>query len=401
MSVNSSFRLAVVVSHPIQYYAPWFARLARLPGIILHVFYLWDFGIKQHCDEKFGVPILWDIPLLEGYASSFVPNLASDPGTHHFFGLDNPRLVSLLCRWKPDAVLLFGYTSLSHLRILLDPRLWRVPIVFRGDSHDLARSRGWKSFCGFIIRTLLFRRFSAALAVGSANADYLVHHGLRNKVLLAPHCVDNSRFQRVASEAEDSALAWRAQMGIPADAPIILFAGKLESKKRPVDLLEAFVQLSHPSAFLVFFGAGPLETTLRTRAASLPNARVIFEGFQNQRSMPRTYAIGDLFVLPSFGNGETWGLAVNEAMNMARPVIVSNHVGCAADLVLPERTGWIFPAGDVLALQRCLAHALSDPIRLRRMGLTAREHIAKYSYAAATHGLLKSLVRVGSLNINK
>ncbi len=388
-------RLAVVVSHPIQYYAPWFARLAELQGLVIHVFHLWDFGVVEQRDETFGVSIRWDLPLLNGYGSSFLPNRAADPGPHHFRGFDNPGLVPALRRWNPDAVLVFGYASLSHLRLLLDPRLWRVPLLFRGDSHDLARARGWREGLSSALRWLLFRRFAAALAVGQANGSYLARHGLGRRMVLAPHCVDNARFQAAAQAAEGEALRWRDQLGIGRDQLVVLFAGKFEPKKRPLDLLEAFVSLEHPSAVLVFVGAGPLEGELRERAASLPPGRVIVQGFQNQQAMPRTYALGDLLVLPSFGNGETWGLAVNEAMNLARPVVVSDHVGCAADLVLPGRTGWVFPAGDRLALRRCLEEALMDPARLRRMGRAAQEHVAGFSYDAATAGLLQALARLG------
>lgn len=390
-------RLAVVVSHPIQYYAPWFVQLARQPELVLHVFHLWDFGVVEQRDVSFGVAIRWDLPLLEGYASSFIPNRAADPGPHHFRGLDNPGLVAALQRWRPDAVLLFGYASLSHLRVLLSPRLWPVPLLFRGDSHDLARGRRWWDGCASLLRSLLFQRFAAALAVGQANRAYLCRHGLGRRVVMAPHCVDQARFHAAAAAAEREARAWRHRLGIAAHAPVVLFAGKFEPKKRPLDLLEAFAALCHPSAVLVFVGAGPLEPALRQRAAELPPGRVVLQGFQNQQAMPRTYALGDLLVLPSCGHGETWGLAVNEAMAMARPVIVSDHVGCAADLVLPGRTGWVFPAGDRSALTGCLAEALADPERLRKMGRAAQQHGAGFSYEAATAGLLQALEQVAGL----
>jgi glycosyltransferase involved in cell wall biosynthesis len=390
-------RLAVVVSHPIQYYAPWFATLSQLPNLVLHVFHLWDFGVVEQRDAAFGLPIRWDLPLLQGYESSFVPNRSADPGTHHLKGLNNPGLVAALRRWRPDAVLVFGYASLSHLRLLIDPRLWGVPLLFRGDSHDLARGGGWREGCSAIVRSLLFRRFAMALAVGQANAAYLARHGMGDRLAMAPHCVDNSRFRSAAAVAEAEALQWRERLGIPSAAPVVLFAGKFEAKKRPLDLLEAFAAMHHPTAVLVLVGAGRLEPELRRRAEQLPVGRVIVQGFQNQRAMPRTYALGDVLVLPSFGNGETWGLAVNEAMNLARPVIVSDHVGCAADLVLPGRTGWVFPAGDRDALRRCLDEALADSDRLGRMGREAQQHVASFSYEAATGGLLQALRRLGRL----
>jgi len=81
-------------------------------------------------------------------------------------------------------------------------------------------------------------------------------------------------------------------------------------------------------------------------------------------------------------------------MNLSRPVIVSSHVGCGPDLVIPGKTGWIFPAGDVGALRSALAEALSDPARLKAMGKAARAQIDHYSYAQATEGLLQALAAV-------
>jgi glycosyltransferase involved in cell wall biosynthesis len=95
--------------------------------------------------------------------------------------------------------------------------------------------------------------------------------------------------------------------------------------------------------------------------------------------------------LPSYGSGETWGLCINEAMNMARPVIVSSHVGCGPDLVVPGETGWVYPAGDVASLNAALSEALSDLSRLKAMGLAAQAKVSHFSYAEATAGLSKAL----------
>lgn len=390
-----STRLAVVVSHPIQYYAPWFAELHRTPGLALMVFHLWDFGVEMRLDRGFGQPLQWDLPLLEGYPSCLVPNRSRDPGTHHPGGLDNPQLVSRILSWRPDAILLFGYSYLSHLRLLLDPRLLRVPILLRGDSHDLARSSSLRSSLAGMVRRLLFRRFAGALAVGQANAAYLRASGLAPaRIHLAPHAVDNARFQADAEQVAQQALLRRSALGIAAQAPVVLFCGKFEPKKRPLDLLEAFLALNHPEAVLLYVGAGPLDDQLRARVSQAPAGRVHLLGFINQAAMPALYAMAELLVLPSVGNGETWGLCVNEAMNLACAVIVSSHVGCGPDLVLPGRTGWIVPAGDQRALQACLAEAIADPVHLRAMGRAAREHIQGFSYAHATAGLLRALAQI-------
>ncbi len=415
-NADHPWRLAVVLSHPTQYYSPWFRHLADRWGLDLKVFYLWDFGVRETVDRTFGTRFTWDIPLLEGYQYEFLPNRSADPGTHHFRGLDNPTVVGAIAGWEPDAVLVFGYNYATHLRLIFSRRLRRVPFLFRGDSHDLHRTASWKQGVGKVVRLLVFRRFSAFLAVGEANARYFRNNGVsEDKIERAPHCVDNERFLAAAPSAARAAGGWKRELGIPDDATVILFAGKFERKKRPLDLLRAFMelreQLSDTSGqtsgaptsdlrsllpILLFVGSGPLESELRDQAGAEIGRGVFFAPFQNQTEMPKVYATGDVMVLPSYGGGETWGLAVNEAMNLARPVIVSTHVGCAQDLVIEGETGWVFPAGDISALRDLLKTAIASPECLREMGKAARIHVAGYSYGAATAGLLRALGAVGA-----
>ena len=391
-SVNP-IRLAIVAGHPVQYVAPWFTQLAREEGICLKVFYLWDFGVAEARDPGFGISVQWDIPMLEGYDHMFVANRSPDPGNHHFLGYDNPSLAGELMAWRPDAVLLMNYAFLTYCRLLLDPRFWRIPFLFRGDSHDLARSRGPRLWLGRLLRRLIFARFQAFLVVGKANGAYYRASGVpRRKLFAAPHAVDNDRFLAAAAAARTQAGDLRQQLALAGDQVVVLFVGKFQAIKRPLDLLEAFARLPADllaCAALVYVGDGHLIEPLRARIAHLGLRNVHFLPFQNQSAMPSIYALGDVMVLPS--QSETWGLVVNEAMNLECPVIVTDHVGCGPDLVIPGRTGWIYPTGDVEALSRSLGEALEDPERLRAMGVAARQLVATYSFAGVSAGLRQAL----------
>jgi glycosyltransferase involved in cell wall biosynthesis len=132
-----------------------------------------------------------------------------------------------------------------------------------------------------------------------------------------------------------------------------------------------------------------MEEELRGRAEE--NAHVHFLGFQNQSRMPVVYRLGDVFVLPSRGPGETWGLAVNEAMACGRPVVVTDRVGCAPDLVEPE-AGFVVPADDVRALRRCLNTLADDEALRRRMGRTAQDRIENWSIRRAARRMERAVV---------
>jgi len=291
-------------------------------------------------------------------------------------------------RFSPDAVLLIGYRYDSLFRFVAK---WsgRVPLLFRGDSHRLAQTPGdaWRRVKRHLLK-LWFRRFSAILYVGQANRGYFEMHGVRpEKLFFSPHAVDNDRFQSGGQEMMADARRWREELGIPPQHRVVLFAGKFEENKRPLDLLAAFKAGRFRDATLLFVGDGRLEKELRETAGDTANIR--FAPFQNQSLMPRAYAAADLCVLPSLS--ETWGLAVNEAMAVGRAVVVSNHVGCAADLVRPMENGLVFNAGDVGSLTAALREALSDDERLARWGEASRGIVADYSYDAATSGLLRAL----------
>ncbi|MCC6415183.1 MAG: glycosyltransferase family 4 protein, partial [Opitutaceae bacterium] len=304
-------RLAVVVSHPIQYYAPWFRRIANEASLTLRVFYLSDHGVAARPDAQFTRSFAWDTDLLSGYDHCFVPNHAARPDVTRFSGLRNPDLRKHLRVFNPHAILLFGYAYRPHLDLLIRPL---APILFRGDSHLLGDSppRGLKRL---ILRTL-YARCAAFLPVGLANADYFRHYGVpETKLFLAPHGVDATHF-RPTAERQTEADQLRQSLGIPPAAPVALCAGKLIPKKRPDLLLSAFMRSNVNEAHLIFSGDGELLPELRRRAANRTD--VHFLPFANQSAMPTRYLLGDVFVLPSEGRHETWGLAVNEAMHMGR-----------------------------------------------------------------------------------
>lgn len=383
-------RIAIVTTHPVQYYAPWFRHIAARSEIELKVFYLWNPKTTTLHDPGFGRDVQWDIPLLDGYTHEFVSNISSHPGSARFSGIDNPQLLHRLNSFGPDAALLIGYRYKSMLRLIFS-RGRKFSIMLRGDSHRLGKveSGKWKVEIRKWGISRIFTRFSALLYVGRANYEYFRQHGVSEKKLFfAPHAVDNERFW-LTEDTTAAGRAWRRELGIAEDNLLLMFAGKFEEKKCPFDLLQAFQRLQVPHTALLFVGSGKLESPLREKAAGTSN--VFFAPFQNQSLMPRTYAAADLFVLPSYGSEETWGLAINEALCAAKPVIVSSHVGCGPDLVKAGKNGWIFKAGDVDQLRDVLREALSDRDRLIRWGEAGRQIVSEYNYARATEGLCKAL----------
>lgn len=384
-------RLAVIQSHPTQYYSPWFRHVQAHGGIDLRVFYLWEFGVTRQKDRQFGTAFQWDVDLLSGYGSEFVPNVAPDPGTHHFGGLDNPVLTGRLAAWRPDALLLFGYKWKSHLRAIFWARRNRVPLLFRGDSHFIGR--GKPPVIKRWALALLYGRFRAFLPVGAANREYFISLGVpAERLFFAPHAVDDSLFNPQRPDHVAATEALRRDLALSGDRKVILFAGKFVPAKQPRELLQAFIALQDAGATLLFVGDGPLKQELKALAAENPSTDVRFLPFANQSEMPARYLLADLFVLPSRGLYETWGLAVNEAMHMGVPALVSERVGCQRDLIEDGVTGWVFEATSEEKLRRTLKRSLAalraEPTRWTA---AAQQRIKAYTFARTTAGLLVAL----------
>ena len=364
---RSLTRLAVVASHPIQYVAPLYQRLARRDDLVLKVFYTWHAGEAPVTDRGFGKLIAWDIPLTEGYDCERVPNTAVDPGAHHFLGLCNPTLIDRVAAWRPDAVVINGWAWLSHLQAIRAFHRRGIRTFFRGDSHLLD---GTTAGPRWLLKQALLRRVyswpTGFLVVGSANRAYYERFGVMpGRLHRCPHSIDVSRFAEPADVFEREAAEWRTQLGITPTRTVLLFAGKFERKKRPVELMRTVLERTNPDILLILVGNGELQGEIDAIAAREPTRfRVI--PFQNQSRMPVVHRMGDLFVLPS-AFGETWGLAANEALACGRPVVVSDRVGCATE-VADHGCVRVFPWNDLAALGKIvgdLAKTRNDLLAMR------------------------------------
>ncbi len=374
-------RLAIITTHPIQYNAPLFKLLTERNQITIKVFYTWGkTALENKYDPGFAKMIDWDIPLLEGYDYEFLENTAEDKGSHHFRGIRNPDIIKRIDNFGPDAVLVYGWSFNSHLKALRHYHK-NKPVIFRGDSTLLDKSSFIKNRIRLFFLKWVYRFVDYALYVGSNNFDYFEKLGLKNNQLLwAPHAIDNRRFSENAELYQEKAVAFRKSLGITGERMIFLFAGKLEEKKDPGILLKAFEKSGlSDRADLVIVGNGKLEHELKSSFDH--HQSIHFIDFINQSEMPVIYRMSDVFVLPSSGPSETWGLSVNEAMASGRPVIVSDKCGSAIDLVSAGTNGYIFKAGDLEDLKvKLQIMAKKNKDELIEMGRNSGAKILEYSY---------------------
>jgi glycosyltransferase involved in cell wall biosynthesis len=199
-----------------------------------------------------------------------------------------------------------------------------------------------------------------------------------NQLVHAPHVVDVDRFATWNNEDALKLDAWKTELGIHPNDFVILFAGKFEPKKNPNFIISLAKQLKSDRFKFVMVGNGVMESEIN-EAAKL-DKRIIVLPFQNQSMMPMTYRLGDVFVLPSVGPGETWGLAMNEALARGIPVFGSKKCGGSIDL-LDDSCGLIFEPNDINAVVQLLNALSSDIDRLNEMKENAAKRAQEFHYS--------------------
>jgi glycosyltransferase involved in cell wall biosynthesis len=376
-------RVAYLVTHPIQYQAPLLRRLSEEPSIDLTVFFCSNFSVSTFRDPEFGARIAWDVPLLEGYKYEFLPAWGETDRVS-FWRPWNHGLARRLRDGRFDILWIHGYRRWFHLASMVAARLMGKTVMLRDEATLISSHYGplkkaaKRTFFG-VLETLC----SGFLAIGTLNKNYYLYFGVNeDRIFSVPYAVHNEYFLTAAESAEHNREELRTALGLEEGRPIILYASKLVSRKRPDDLLEAYVGLSPdsraPAPYLIFIGEGESRPGLERRAAALGWDSIRFLGFKNQTELPRYYDLCDIFVLPS--DREPWGLVINEVMNAGRAVVVSDRVGCAPDLVAHGQTGYIYQAGNVGALTDALRRIIEDPELCRSMGRNGLKRIRSWGF---------------------
>lgn len=389
------FRVGLLATHPIQYYTPWYRALARL--VDLEVFYCHRQSGVDQARSEFGVAFEWDVPLLDGYRSSFLTNQARRPNVSSFDGCNTPEINAIIHNNRFDAFIVIGWGVRSFWQAIVACWQTNTPLLVRGDSHlETPRSR-LKQLVKEVAYRRFIPRFDAYLIVGERTRRYYRYYGADEaRMFFAPHAVDNQYFSARSDALRPGRTELRAAWNLPADASVFLFAGKLVPRKRPLDFLLAIEAAArrHPNIYGLIVGDGELRAQLQILAVER-GIPVRFAGFLNQSEMPRAYCAADALVICSDAR-ETWGLVVNEAMACGIPAIGSDAIGCAPDLILPGHTGEQYPVANHIALARILADLASNNARLTAMGRRARRHIQRYSVELAATGATAAIYAVST-----
>lgn len=379
-------KLAIFATHPVQYLVPIWRGLASISGLDVTVFYFSDHNIRGTVDPGFGVPVAWDMPLLKGYESIFI---SRDADLSHPHSVRIPDAVSLLRKGNYDCILIQGYTHWFEWQLIRAAKRLGIKIIIRGEFADF----GKKSFFKRIVRDLYLRWFYSHVEkfcyIGEVAKKHLLRHGISSeKLFFSPYSVDTALFesQKIIFDRVNS----RTKLGLNDNHFVFLFSGKLIQRKEPLLLIEAISKIQQKdNVALIIVGDGQLRESVIKMGVSVLGNRFLFQGFVNQSQIGEFFSAADAFVLPS--NYETWGLVVNEAMQFGLPTIVSDYVGCWADLVIEGKTGFVFPNKNINELTKVMDWLIGNRDQAAKMGISAKHHIMAYSTDASVKGITEAI----------
>ena len=372
-------RLCYLVSHPIQYQAPLLRRIADDPEIELTVLFETLVTAASYHDQGFGRDVAWDVPLTEGYTHQAVS------------GIDEVRARLA----ETDVLWAHGWDSHLRRKALALAARMDVPVLMRGENTLAAMpdGAGLRGMAKRHYLKVIFKHCAGFLCIGSQNRRYYEAHGVgEDRLFSMPYAVDNDFFTERGQAASSRREDFRRELNLQPERPVVLFAGKLQRRKHPMALLQAWRSLDAQAAghpYLLFVGDGEERAALEASIGDDEGVKLL--GFRNQTELPAFYDLADVFVLPS--EREPWGLGVNEAMACGTAVIASDQCGCAADLV-DDSCGAVVPVGDSQALTDALQTLMGDAERLAAMGEAARMRIASCSFNEDIAGLKAAIKAV-------
>lgn len=395
-----SVRLAIVVSHPINYFVSWYRATHSSTNVDLRVFYCCDWGVQRYKDPEFGMDVEWDTPLLDGYAHEFLP-IARRPKRLDFWETDNPLVGQALDRFSPDVVLVHGYARRTNWRATAWARRRQVPVMVYSDAGG---SPTQPSFLKRLVKDQILRRFyrsvDGALYVGDNNVAYYRRWGIPDDRLFPGTLpVDTDTLRATAPGRDQARKTICERWGIPADAFIVLFVGKYVGRKRPLDLVKAAAALARAGlpVWAVLVGEGAERAAMEAFCRENAVTNVVLTGFVNQSAIAEYYAASDALAVVS--SHDQHPLVVTEAMSFGHPLIVSDWVGCVGDNDTARRgvNALVYPAGDVDALAQAIQSLCQDRVMYRAMSAASMRLALEHTPQAAAQQLADAVARLHML----
>ena len=261
-----------------------------------------------------------------------------------------------------------------------------MPYVLVVESHDHDPRAAWRRVVKGAVVPGVVRHAGGVLVTGSLVRESMIARGAHaDRIAIFANTIDVEEFGRQA----DALVGRRVSFGVASRSTTprswLCRVARLVEEKALDTLLRAVTSVG-PPVVLVLVGDGPERGRLETLAEQL-QARVVFTGMIEWKRIVEIYVASDVFALVS--RRETWGVVVNEAASCGLPLVLSDHVGAAHDLLRPGENGLLVQPGDVPATAAALARlARDDGLRIR-FGGRSREIVAAWGYSESVENFVR------------
>jgi len=368
-------RVAFVSPEPTPYRSPLLDRVAATGEIDLTVIY----AAHTVAGRTWKVQPLHRAVFLDGLKI---------PGLRGVFRHDyplTPGIWKALREARPDCVVVSGWSTFAAQAALSWCRARRVPYVLLVESHDAGPKPGWRRRVKETVVPPIVKRAASVLVTGSLARESMLAQGADPELVrVFANTVDVGRYGERADELASRREELRADFGLSPDDVAVLTVARLAPEKGIDVLLQAVAQAG--LAALVV-GEGPERSRLEQLAREL-EVKATFTA-RPWEQVVEAYVAGDVFALLSAH--EPWGVVVNEAAACGLPLVLSDRVGAARDLLGDGENGVLVPAGDVTAAAAALRRLAVAPELRRRMGSRSRELARGFGYGPSVDNLLAAV----------
>lgn len=388
-------RLAIVISHPIQYHAPLYGYLAKDGRFQIKVFYMSDRGARPFYEKFSGAIVKYDNPILEGYDYIFLNSGEPKSWWQRKTEFVHLGLGRELVNFNPHAVYFHGYTNPCFWLAMQMCKRKGIKVLLRGENEDVLPRPRWRIWVREIFLKILLCNLDGVLYIGRYNKEFFLKRKVSERRLFyVPYSVDNHYFRSGCPQTEVDKIRKEImnKYGLEEGYRLFIYTHKLRSTMRPMDAVYAFcetIRSQNLRSALIMCGDGELRSEAEKEARNKGKGRIIFTSYLSQKDLRNHLLAADVMINPAI---EPWGCSVNEGLACGLAMILSDQVVGWPDMVVHGVNGYVYRSGVLQELsqliQRFSAMSSSELIKMKTESLKLSE---KLSFATCADGLAAAM----------
>ena len=372
-------RVAAVFPEPTPYRAPLLDRVAASSEIDLTVIY----AAGTVADRTWRVEPKHRAVFLRGLRLPGAQRVL-----HHDYPV-TPGVVGALMDAQPDVVVISGWSTFAAQAAITWCGIKDIPYLLVVESHDEGPRAGWRRTVKGTVVPPIVERAAGLLVTGTLARDSMIARGAHpERVRVFANTIDVEAFGEQADRLAGGRTDVRRTLGVEPEDVVVLSVARLAPEKGLDVLVRAVAAADDLRLVLVVAGGGPERARLNELAGEL-SVRLTLAGDVDWERIVELYVAADLFALLS--EREPWAVVVNEAAACGLPLVLSDRVGAAHDLLRDRENGALVRAGDVDAAAQSLRELAADPELRRAQGARSRELARDWGYGPSVEGFLEAV----------